>query len=105
MSDQSQALQWAMAMEVDFVNMSFGFPGSPALALQRVLTAAHCSGIKLFAAAGNGGRNVPSIAYPAKATNVFAVFASGAWRLGWIDQSPQYIQIEMEHLGMQYPVQ
>jgi hypothetical protein len=56
-------------MQVDFVNMSFGLPGGSNHDIRTVLDAAY-------------GLNSSSIAFPAKASQVFAIFASngrGDW--------------------------
>jgi hypothetical protein len=58
------------------MNMSFGFSNHPTKELRAAVTEAYAQGIKLFAAAGNDGRNTSSVAFPATAPGVFAVFAS-----------------------------
>jgi hypothetical protein len=75
-------LKWAVEKRVDVVNMSFGFSDHSTPELRSAITAAHQAGLKLFAAAGNDGQNVSSVAFPANAPEVFAVFASngrGDW--------------------------
>lgn len=62
--------------------MSFGFSDYSTKELRAAVTAAHQAGLKLFAAAGNDGQNVASVAFPASAPEVFAIFASngrGEW--------------------------
>lgn len=62
--------------------MSFGFLNHSTKELRTAVTAAHKAGLKLFAAAGNDGQNVSSVAFPANAPEVFAIFASngrGDW--------------------------
>lgn len=62
--------------------MSFGFSDHSTQELRAAVTAAHRAGMRLFAAAGNDGQNVSSVAFPANAPEVFAIFASngrGHW--------------------------
>ncbi|SMR54425.1 unnamed protein product [Zymoseptoria tritici ST99CH_3D1] len=77
-----QALDWAMAHEVDLINMSFGFTRQPEDGrLQQKFRDVHAKGIKMFAAAANHGRNGPR-SFPASAHEVICVNASsgqGVW--------------------------
>jgi subtilisin family serine protease len=71
------AIEWAIEMKVDIINMSFGTRKQPNKALQDVIRKAYSSNITLFGAAGNVGEegNLDTIDWPAKYPEVISVGA------------------------------
>ncbi len=70
------AFQYAAAMGVEVLNMSFGGPGDPGVPeyFQALVDQATAAGVVCVAAAGNDGSDVPS--YPAACLDVLAVGAT-----------------------------
>ena len=68
-------IQWAIDHKLDILNMSFGSrKRSPAL--ETACKAAYQAGILLVASAGNEGRAIDNVGYPAKFDSVIAVSAT-----------------------------
>lgn len=71
------AIDWAIEMGVDIINMSFGTRKQPTRALQEAIRKAYINNITLFAASGNVGENgnIDTIDWPAKYPEVISVGA------------------------------
>jgi len=71
------AIEWAIEMKVDIINMSFGTRKQPTRALQDVIRKAYANNITLLGAAGNVGEQgkLDTIDWPAKYPEVISVGA------------------------------
>ena len=76
LSDVIAGIEWAVANDMDIVNMSFKTEDSPALA--EACVQAYESGVLLVAAAGNTGWWGGYVDYPARYSSVIAVAATTA---------------------------
>lgn len=77
LSDIINGLDWAVANDMQVVNMSLGTSSYSALfdtAVQRTVAA----GVVVVAAAGNSGDGIDTVNYPAKFAGVIAVSATGS---------------------------
>ena len=72
-ADIADAVRFAADHGAQVINMSLGGP-LPSLVLKRAIEHAHKKGVTVVAAAGNGGRRIPS--YPAAYDHVIAVAAT-----------------------------
>lgn len=96
-SDLIAGLEWAIAQQIDIVNISLGTKVS-SLALEQACQAAYQAGILLVAAAGNTQNDGGAVLYPAAYEQVIAVSATAR------DDSPVWIsatgpQIELAAPG------
>lgn len=75
-SDLIAGLEWAIANQIDIVNISLGTK-VPSLALEQACQAAYEAGLLLVAAAGNTKNEGGAVLYPAAFEQVIAVSATG----------------------------
>jgi len=74
-SDLIAGLEWAIANQIDIVNISLGTK-APSLALEQACQAAYEAGLLLVAAAGNTKNEEGAVLYPAALEQVIAVAAT-----------------------------
>ena len=75
------AMEWAVAHDIEVVNLSLGSSKNPGTAVKTAFNNAAAAGIVIVAAAGNSGNNAgkgDNIIYPAKYASVIAVGATDA---------------------------